>query len=339
MALTFAPKTRAGAVLEALLRPYAQIVFSRDLGVGLLVLAAVACRPWLALATLGAVGVAAIGSLAFGLGGRVVREGGIGCIAVLTTIALVVFAPEGGPPLALLLFGALLSVLCAASFQAVFSNVALPTHALPFIAATWLVHLAARAMPETAPLSSLAESAGWLPAGWQAASWLDLPAAIVFGQGQAAGALVLAALLVSLRTGWLAYLAGDYEAGEASYRAAMAAKPAALEAKIGLTLVLYVAQRWKALETACKQVLAEDPKHATVRARLASSHYATGNYPDAAAIYRKLVDSFPGELDYQTGLAWALLRMGKREEAVKLFRAVLALSPDNPNALQGMAAK
>jgi len=144
---------------------------------------------------------------------------------------------------------------------------------------------------------------------------------------------------VSLRTGWLSYLGGDYEGAEASYRVAIAAKPAALEAKIGLTLVLYVAKRWKALETACKQVLAEDPKHATVRARLASSHYATGNYPDAAAIYRKLVEAYPAELDYQTGFGWALLRMGKREEAQKVFRGVLAVSPDNPNAAEGMAAK
>lgn len=144
---------------------------------------------------------------------------------------------------------------------------------------------------------------------------------------------------VSLRAGWLAYLAGNHEAAEASYREAIAAKPAALEPKIGLTLVLYVAQRWKALETACKQVLSEDPKHTAVRARLAASHYATGNYPDAATGYRKLADGFPGELDYQTGLGWALLRMGKREEALKLFRAVLAVSPDNPNALQGIAAK
>jgi tetratricopeptide (TPR) repeat protein len=148
-----------------------------------------------------------------------------------------------------------------------------------------------------------------------------------------------ASYFLSLRSGWLAYLAGDQEGAEASYREAIKAKPEALEAKIGLTLVLYVAQRWKALETACKQVLAEDAKHATVRARLASSYYATGNYPDAAAIYRKLVEGFPGELDYQTGLAWALLRMGKNEEAQKMFRAVLAVSPDNLNALQGIAAK
>lgn len=144
---------------------------------------------------------------------------------------------------------------------------------------------------------------------------------------------------VSLRTGWLAYLDGDYAAAEAGYREAIAAKPAAVEAKIGLTLVLYVAQKWKALDSVCKQVLAVDAKHPVVRARMAAGYYGAGTYPDAAAIYRKLVDEYPGELDYQTGYAWALQRMGKREEAQKLFQAVLAVSPDNLNANQGAAAK
>jgi tetratricopeptide (TPR) repeat protein len=148
-----------------------------------------------------------------------------------------------------------------------------------------------------------------------------------------------ASYFLSLRSGWLSYLAGDFETAESHYRDAIAAKPAAVEAKIGLTLVLYVAQRWKALDTACKQVLAEDPKSSIVRARQAAGYYGAGNYPDSAAIYRKLVGEYPGELDYQTGYAWALLRMGKREEAQKLFQAVLAVSPDNPNARQGMDAK
>ena len=53
-----------------------------------------------------------------------------------------------------------------------------------------------------------------------------------------------ASYFLSLRTGWLAYLAGDYAASEASYREAIAAKPKAIEAQIGLTLVLYVAKKW-----------------------------------------------------------------------------------------------
>jgi len=148
-----------------------------------------------------------------------------------------------------------------------------------------------------------------------------------------------ASYFLSLRTGWLAYLAGDYETAESQYRDAVSAKPKAVEAKIGLTLVLFVAQRWKSLDIACKQVLAEAPKNPTVRARQAAGYYGLGNYPDAAAIYRKLNAEYPGELDYQTGYAWALQRMGKRAEAVKIFQAVLAVSPDNPNAKSGMAAE
>lgn len=144
---------------------------------------------------------------------------------------------------------------------------------------------------------------------------------------------------LSLRSGWLHYLAGNYDAAERLYREAIAAKPGAIEARIGLTVVLYVSQRWKPLETACKSVLAEDAKHAAVRARLAASYYNRGNYPDAAAIYRPLIDSYPAELDYQTGYAWAILRMGKRDEARRIFQAVLAVSPDNPNAIQGLAAR
>ncbi len=148
-----------------------------------------------------------------------------------------------------------------------------------------------------------------------------------------------ASYFLSLRTGWLLYLSADYAAAEKSYREAVAAKPGAIEAKIGLSLVLYVEQKWKELETTCKQVLAEDAKNAVVRARMAAGYYGAGNYADAAALYRKLVEEYPGELDYQTGYAWALQRMGKREEARKLFQAVLAVSPDNLNANQGMAAK
>jgi tetratricopeptide (TPR) repeat protein len=148
-----------------------------------------------------------------------------------------------------------------------------------------------------------------------------------------------ASYFLALRTGWLTYLTGDYAGAEKSYREAIAAKPAATEAKIGLSLVLFVEQKWKDLETTCKQVLAEDAKNAVVRARMAAGYYGAGNYADAAATYRKLVEEYPGELDYQTGYAWALHRMGKREEARKFFQAVLAVSPDNLNANQGITAK
>ena len=103
------------ATLEALLRPYAQIVFSRDLRVGALVFAAIASFPMLAAATLVAIAVAAAVVAIFGLGRERVREGGLACTAVLTTLAIGVFDPGAGHPAALVVVGAVLAVLLTAS--------------------------------------------------------------------------------------------------------------------------------------------------------------------------------------------------------------------------------
>ena len=208
MAVGSAQTSPLRALAKTILRPYAQIVFSRDLAVGGLILAAVACTPGRALATLAAVGLAALGTLLLGLGGAAVRNGAIGCIAVLTTLAITTFAPGGGAPWAAVVFGALLSVLFAASFQAVFTNLALPTHALPFVAATWVVHLAVRAMPASGSVLALSAPAAALPAWLWHPSWLDVPAAIVFGQGMVPGVLVLLAILLHSRISFLLALGG-----------------------------------------------------------------------------------------------------------------------------------
>ena len=166
-------------------------------------------------------------------------------------------------------------------------------------------------------------------------------------KGDAAGALgkmaeiraaAGATYFVVVRTAWLQYLAGSFGAAASSYREAMRLEPKAVESKLGLTLPLLAQKRWRDLERACRDVLALDPGNATARARLAHTLYSIGNFPDAATTYRKLVAEYPAVLDHQTGLGWALLRMGRRAEAHRLFQAVLLVSPDNPNAKAGLAA-
>jgi murein DD-endopeptidase MepM/ murein hydrolase activator NlpD len=184
---------------EAVLRPFAGVVFARDLGAGLLILLAVACFPRLAGAALLAVAVAAVTTLLFGLGGRAVRDGSYGCTAVLTTLALGAFEPGGSHPWLLVVFGAALAVLFTASFEAVFTAVALPTHSLPFVAAAWTVHLAARSLPETLKPTWFMRPASVLPDSLFQPTWLDVPAALLFSYGIVPGVLVLAAILVHSR--------------------------------------------------------------------------------------------------------------------------------------------
>jgi len=142
---------------------------------------------------------------------------------------------------------------------------------------------------------------------------------------------------VTVRLAWLSYLSGRYDQSATQYHAAAALEPKAVEPKIGLTLPLMAQRKWKELEKACAAVLKIDPRHGVARARLAHAHYMVGNYPDAAVVYRGLIEDYPAELDHQTGLGWAIARMGRVAEAKKIFEAVLEVSPDNPNAKQGMA--
>jgi tetratricopeptide (TPR) repeat protein len=146
-----------------------------------------------------------------------------------------------------------------------------------------------------------------------------------------------ASYFVAARIGWLAYLAGRFADSVAAYREAAQLAPAAVEPRLGMTLPLLAQKSWRELETACRDVLKLDPNNGAARARLAHAHYSIGNYPDAAVVYRKLMDEYPAELDHQTGLGWALARMGRVKEAKAIFSAVLAVSPDNWNAQQGMA--
>jgi tetratricopeptide (TPR) repeat protein len=146
-----------------------------------------------------------------------------------------------------------------------------------------------------------------------------------------------ASYFVTVRIAWLSYLAGRFDDAIAAYREAARLAPTAVEPRLGLTLPLLAKQSWRELETASRDVLRIDPKNGVARARLAHAHYSVGNYPDAAVVYRTLVEEYPGELDHQTGLGWALARMGRVKEAKAVFAAVLAVSPDNVNAQQGMA--
>jgi tetratricopeptide (TPR) repeat protein len=139
------------------------------------------------------------------------------------------------------------------------------------------------------------------------------------------------------RVAWLAYLAGRYAESSDAYREAIKLAPNAIEPRLGLTLPLLALQKWRELEAASREVLKLDANNAVGRARLAHANYMVGNYPDAGTLYRKLVDDYPADLDYQTGLGWALARMGRVKEGKQLFEEVLAVSPDNPNAQQGMA--
>ncbi len=143
----------------------------------------------------------------------------------------------------------------------------------------------------------------------------------------------------AIRIGWLEYLQGDFKGSIASYSEAVASEPKSIEAKLGLTLPLLAQRNWRELERACGAVLAVDPRNATALARIGLAQYSGGNFASSENTYRRLVEDYPSEMDYRTGLGWALLKLGKNAEAKAIFEGVLAVSPDNVNAKAGLGVR
>lgn len=178
--------------LESVLRPYAQALLSRNLVTGLLVLLAIATRPQLALLTLAAVVVSQATTRAMGLGEQAMRDGVTACTAVLTTLALAFSLGDLTWPLVVV--AAVVSVLVTMALMSLCSELFLPTLALPFVVASWMVLFASSVLPNM-PVSALILTPAPFAADiFPAASWLNIPAAMLYLDGALAGLLVVAAI-------------------------------------------------------------------------------------------------------------------------------------------------
>lgn len=127
------PRARAGAAAEAILRVYAQILFSRSPAVGLLLLAATATVPRAFVAGLAAVAVATATALLFDLDPEAVAEGEYGYAALLVGLGVgQTFSPGAGTAM-LLAAAAAVSVLITAALRAALAAASLPVLSLPFV--------------------------------------------------------------------------------------------------------------------------------------------------------------------------------------------------------------
>jgi urea transporter len=174
------------------------MIFSRDPRVGLLILSAIATRPWLALASVASVVLAQTVAWRFGLGQATVKEGTAGTSAALSVIALGALA-DPREPVWMLALAAMLAVVIEAAFETMLSGLALPTHSLPFLVTTWVIMLASRTLPGPSSPWDSARVAAWLPRWATESGPLDVLASLLFLNGALAGALVLLAIALHSR--------------------------------------------------------------------------------------------------------------------------------------------
>ena len=141
--------------------------------------------------------------------------------------------------------------------------------------------------------------------------------------------------LTAMRTGWLYYLKAGYAQAEQSYAAAGKVQPMALNPLLGQLNVVQAMQDAKRIERAGEAVLHVDPTNYRAQMALAAMHFAGKDYRKALAVYRRVLTTYPDDLDARSGEAWSHYYIGNKHDALASFRLILTINPDYTYAQQG----
>ncbi len=130
---------------------------------------------------------------------------------------------------------------------------------------------------------------------------------------------------------------GRRDAAIAGYRAALTAQPGHPAATLQLAGLIFehgvVDDDLDGAIEVCRAAIELLPQPGPAQALLARLLLAAGRAEEAAAAYRPVVASAPGDLAAWNGLAQSLLGAGNIEQALAAADAALAISPTSPDAL------
>ena len=135
-----------------------------------------------------------------------------------------------------------------------------------------------------------------------------------------------------LRRGWLLYLTGRFDESIREYRLAIDRNSKSIDARLGLTLPLLAAKRWREAEQASKAALDLAPGNYTALVRMAVAQEGQRDWPNMMKTSVSLVSGYPTDATAYVYLARANAWLGRNEDAASAYNSVLARYPGHLEA-------
>ncbi len=142
-----------------------------------------------------------------------------------------------------------------------------------------------------------------------------------------------------LRRGWLTYLPGRLDESIREYRLAIERNPKSVDARLGLTLPLLAAKRWREAEQAAQAALVLAPNNYTAMLRLMIALEAQQDWNMMHKTATSMAASYPTDVSAYVYLARANAWLGRRDEAVAAYTAALSRYPGHLEAKAYLAKK
>lgn len=139
--------------------------------------------------------------------------------------------------------------------------------------------------------------------------------------------------LAVLRSAWLKYLLGDYNASVRDYERALELNDQSLEARLGPTLPLLAQRRWREAAAVARGVIAVAPWNYYAHLRLLAAEEGQRQWETLGSHALELSMRFPSDANFLVYLARAQARQGDVESAIETYGRVLELFPTHEEAL------
>ena len=135
-----------------------------------------------------------------------------------------------------------------------------------------------------------------------------------------------------LRRAWLYYLPGNFNESIREYKLAIERNGKSLDARLGVLLPLLALKRWREAEQGARAALELSPNNYTALLRLAIAQEAQRDWGPMAKTAATLVETYPSDASAYVYLARAQAWLGKRDEAIAAYSAVLTRFPGHLEA-------
>ena len=138
--------------------------------------------------------------------------------------------------------------------------------------------------------------------------------------------------LAVLRSAWLKYLLGDYNASLRDYERAIELNGDSIEARLGPTLPLLAQRRWREAAAVAREVIAVAPWNYYAHLRLLAAEEGQRQWETLGRHAGELTRRFPSDATFLVYLARAQARQGNLEAAIETYGRVLELFPAHQEA-------
>jgi tetratricopeptide (TPR) repeat protein len=138
--------------------------------------------------------------------------------------------------------------------------------------------------------------------------------------------------LAVIRTAWLNYLLGNYNASLRDYERAIELNDQSIEARLGPALPLLAQRRWREAAAVAREVIAVAPWNYYAHLRLLVAEEGQRQWDTLARHARELSTRYPSDATFLVYLARAQARQGDVEAAIETYGRVLELFPAHEEA-------